>query len=119
MDIANQLTDGIGIISFSGNLLGEPADSKEFERQMFELLDGKAKQVILDLSDVQRINSTGLAILITASTLFANRGGEKIFLVGCNDFIKGALTVTKLDQFFEHFDALEPAKQKSKELFSG
>jgi len=116
MDIANQLTDGIGVISFAGILLGEPADSKEFERQMFDLLENEPKKVILDLARVQRINSTGLAILITASTLYANRGGGKIALAGCNDFVKGALTVTKLDQFFEHFESVEAAMKKVQDL---
>ncbi|NOZ60245.1 MAG: STAS domain-containing protein [Calditrichaeota bacterium] len=112
MDIANQLTESVGVIRFDGILLGEPADSKEFERQMSDLLGKKAKQIILDLSHVQRVNSTGLAILITAATLFTNSGGEKIALAGCNDFIKGALTVTKLEQFFNYFDSVELAMQE-------
>ncbi len=109
MEIASQLSDGVGIIRFDGNLLGEPADSKEFERQLNDLLNRKIEQLFIDLSRVKRINSTGLAILITASTLFTNRGGGKVILAGCNEFIKGALTVTKLDQFFEYFDSIDTA----------
>ena len=110
MEIASQMMKNIGIISFAGKMLGEPADSKIFETQLRDLIKKGISRIILDLQQVQRINSTGLAILITATTLCSECGEDKVSLVGVNDFIQGALTLTRLNQFFEYFNSLEEAK---------
>ncbi|UCE08272.1 MAG: STAS domain-containing protein [bacterium] len=110
MQIESQMIKNIGIISFAGKILGEPADSKVFEAQLKDLIKQGISRIILDLQKVQRINSTGLAILITATTLCSQCGEDKVSLVGVNDFIQGALTLTRLNQFFEYYNNLEDAK---------
>ncbi len=110
MEIDSQLTKKTGIISFAGKMLGEPADSKAFEMQLRELLKQGISRLVLDLQKVQRINSTGLAILITATTLCSQCNEGKVSLVGVNDFIQGALTLTRLNQFFEYYNNLEEAQ---------
>lgn len=107
MEIQSQLKKNIGIISFAGKMLGEPADSKLFEARLNELITHGIRRVILDLNNVQRINSTGLAILITATTLSSQGSDEKVALVGINDFIQGALSLTRLNQFFDYYDNIE------------
>jgi len=110
MEITNQRFNHTAVISFSGKMLGEPADSKVFEKQLKDLMDAGINRIILDLKNVQRINSTGLAILITATTLCSQCSEAKVALVGVNDFIQGALTLTRLNQFFDYYDSLEEAK---------
>ena len=110
MEIGSQRINHTGVIRFSGKMLGEPADSKVFESQLNDLIKAGISRIILDLQNVQRINSTGLAILITATTLCAQFGEDKVSLVGVNDFIQGALTLTRLNQFFEYYNNLEEAK---------
>lgn len=110
MEIESQMIKNIGIISFAGKMLGEPADSKVFESQLRDLIKKGISRIVLDLQHVQRINSTGLAILITATTLCSQCGEGKVSLVGVNDFIQGALTLTRLNQFFEYLNSLEEAK---------
>ncbi|MDW7679581.1 MAG: STAS domain-containing protein [bacterium] len=109
MEIKTQRINDIGIICFAGKTLGDPADSKVFEGCLNDLIDQHVNKIILDLGKVERINSTGLAILITASTLFSDSGGKKVVLTGSNDFINGALAVTKLNQFFDCYDELNDA----------
>jgi len=110
MEIESQLMNNIGIVSFAGKMLGEPADSKRFEAQLRDLIKKGISRIILNLQNVQRINSTGLAILITATTLCSQCGSDKVALIGVNDFIQGALTLTRLNQFFEYYNNLEDAK---------
>ena len=110
MEIESQLIKNIGIISFAGKMLGEPADSKVVEAQLRDLIKKGISRIILNLQNVQRINSTGLAILITATTLCAQCGEDKVSLVGVNDFIQGALTLTRLNQFFEYYNSIEEVK---------
>lgn len=116
MDIKKQTVDDIGIIRFMGTTLGEPADSKIFEKELNELIDHKVNKIVLDLGEVQRINSTGLAILITATTLITDCGGQKVALAGSNDFIIGALSVTKLSQFFDCYEELNEALENMKQV---
>ncbi len=110
MQIESQKINNIAIITFEGKMLGKPADSKVFEAQLKDLIKRGSTRIILDLQNVQRINSTGLAILITATTLCSQCGKDKVSLVGVNDFIQGALTLTRLNQFFEYYKSLEDAK---------
>jgi hypothetical protein len=39
MEIESQMIKKIGIISFAGKMLGEPADSKVFEAQLRDLIN--------------------------------------------------------------------------------
>lgn len=110
MEIESQLKQNTGIVTFMGSTLGEPADSKRFETLLKDLLKQGIQRVVLDLSRVNRINSTGLAILITATTLCTNCGSDKVALVSVNEFIQGALTLTRLNQFFDYYDNLEAAQ---------
>lgn len=107
MEIESQMINNTGIIIFAGKMLGEPADSKRFESQLRNLINSGISRVVIDLKNVQRINSTGLAILITATTLCSQCGEDKVSLVGVNDFIQGALTLTRLNQFFEYVNNIE------------
>jgi len=109
MDIKKHLEGEIAVLSFLGKTLGEPADSKKFEQHLNEYLEQKIKKFILNLNEVQRINSTGLAILITAATLISDSGGQRVALAGSNEFIEGALAVTKLSQFFDCYPNINEA----------
>ncbi len=110
MEIDSQIIDNIGVIAFDGKMLGEPADSKRFESHLKDLINKRVSHIVLDLERVHRINSTGLAILITATTLASQQGEAKVSLVGANDFIQGALTLTRLHQFFNFHNSLDEAR---------
>ena len=89
-------------------VIGRVNDSKEFEKNVQDILGKGIKKLILDLGDVKRINSTGLAILITGFHLLANSGGS-LALANLNDFVKGALTITKLDHVFKYYASVDEA----------
>jgi len=108
MDIHVHIANSAAVVSLTSNILGTPADSKEFEKNIQNILVQGMKKVILDLAAVKRINSTGLAILITGFHLLSNSGGT-LALANLNDFVKGALTITKLDHIFTYYNSIEDA----------
>ncbi len=108
MDIQASIQDTAAIVSLSSKVLGTPADSKEFEKNIQDILAKGVKKVVLDLGQVKRINSTGLAILITGFHMLTNQGGG-LSLANLNDFVKGALTITKLDHVFTYYDSVDEA----------
>ncbi|MBN2011247.1 STAS domain-containing protein [candidate division KSB1 bacterium] len=108
MELQANIHDTAAVISISSDILGTPADSKEFEKNVQQMLGKGIKKLILDLAKVKRINSTGLAILITGFHLLANSGGA-LSLANLNDFVKGALTITKLDHVFQYYSSIDEA----------
>jgi len=111
MEISNNIQDTVAVVAISTKILGTPADTKLFESHIKELLIKGTKKIILDLSQVKRINSTGLAILITGFNLISNSGGSYA-LANLNDFIKGALTITKLDNVLDCYNTIDEAVNK-------
>ena len=108
MELKYNIQESVAVITLSSNILGTPADSKLFEAKIKAFLEKGIERVILDLSDVRRINSTGLAILITGFNLLSNSGGS-FALTNLNDFIKGALTITKLNNVFKYYNSVDEA----------
>ncbi|MBN1153541.1 STAS domain-containing protein [candidate division KSB1 bacterium] len=108
MEINCDIKDLSAIIGVSADILGNPADSKLFENQYKKLLDDGIDRIIMDLSNVKRINSTGLAILITGFNMMTECGGV-FALAGMNDFVIGALTITKLNHVFQYYDSVADA----------
>jgi len=113
MEITCNIKNSTAIISISANILGNPADSKLFESQMKKLLDDGIDRTIMDLSDVKRINSTGLAILITGFNMMTECDGT-FALANLNDFVVGALTITKLNNVFELYESVDDAFAEAK-----
>ncbi|MGH8004856.1 MAG: STAS domain-containing protein, partial [Limisphaerales bacterium] len=63
---------------------------------------------VIDLSDVDWMNSTGLGILISGLTTMRGSGGE-LKLARVTDKIQSLLVITKLVTVFESHDSVEAA----------
>lgn len=65
----------IMILSLSGKIaMGR--DCQELDSTVDELIREKILKVIIDLSDVRRVDSTGLGMIVTCSRKLKNAGGE-------------------------------------------
>jgi anti-anti-sigma factor len=64
--------------------------------------------LIVDLSEVQQVDSAGLSALLLAERQQAAHGGE-VRLVGANDNLKSLLSLTQLDRVFATYDTLDQA----------
>jgi len=84
------------------HLKGRLMDQQQADRLMGtldeELADGSTK-IILDLSELQYMNSTGLNILINVLTRTRNAGGDTI-LAAVSHSVRQLFIVTKLDTVF-------------------
>ena len=63
MKFKSKEVKGVMIIELTGNVMGGP-DATALNDQIHKLIDDKKKRVVVDLSDVKFINSSGLAMLI-------------------------------------------------------
>lgn len=87
--------------------MGGP-EAVKLNEEINQLLDDKQKKLVLDLSKVNRMNSSGLGILINALTTFKQNGGE-LKLASMTDRVQGLLVITKLNTIFETYDTVDAA----------
>ena len=95
------------IIEFNDNLVGGP-DTVSLNEKLHELLDEGKKKVVVDLSRVQVMNSSGLGMLIGALTTMRNGGGE-LKLANPSEKVQKLMSLTKLASVFESYESTEEA----------
>ena len=70
----------------------------------------KRKHVMVDLSAVEYIDSSGVASLVEGFQ-YARRNKQKFGLIGASDAVMSVLRLARLDQVFHIFDSLDSAVQ--------
>ena len=107
MKIKRTDDDEVVILEVSGKVMGGP-DSDKFKSVIMGLIDEGAKKLLIDLSKVPWMNSSGVGILISAYTSMKNSGASVKFL-NINERVKSILMVTKLLTVFESYYSREDA----------
>lgn len=95
------------VIELKGKVMGGP-DAETFREELHSLIDQDKLNVIVDLSKVKFMNSSGLGILIGGLTTMRNAGGD-FKICGATDKIESLLMVSQLIKVFDHYDTLEDA----------
>ena len=97
----------IGIYQLKGNLIGE-TDGLSITESLNEKLEEGYKQYVIDLAELQHINSSGLGVLITLLTKARKVGGE-VILANPSDYIQNLLLITKLNTIFQIYPTTQEA----------
>jgi len=95
------------VLKLNGKLMGGPF-AEEMDATLHKLIDENKKKIVVDLSSVGFVNSSGLGILIGGFTTMKNGGGD-LKLAAQPEKIKGLLSITKLNQVFEHYETVDAA----------
>lgn len=96
------------------HLKGRLMDQQQADRLMGALDDELAEghsSVILDMSELQYMNSTGLNILINVLTRTRNAGGDTL-IAGVSNSVRQLFVVTKLDSVFVITSGVDEAVAK-------
>ena len=102
MKIAREDKGDVVVLRLDGKLVGGP-DAGDMKTLINDIIEEGKRSVVVDLSRVPLINSTGLGILVSShSTLRRSEGVVK--LINVPDRIASALQTTWLDSVFETFD---------------
>ena len=95
----NREVDGITIVDCSGRItLGE--GSVVLRDAVKELLTKGQKKILLNLGDVNYIDSSGIGELVSAYTTVRNQGGE-LKLLNLTKKVHDLLQITKLYTVFD------------------
>jgi anti-sigma B factor antagonist len=100
------------VVHLRGKLFGGPFGI-ELSETLHKLLDEGKKNVVLDLDGVTVLNSSGFGILVASYTTVKNNGGG-LKLARISTKIDGLLSITKLNQIFEHYPTVEEALESFK-----
>lgn len=91
----------VEIVSFFGAL--DAAATPAARQGLKEILDEGHRRVIIDLSQVSFMDSSGLAILVTALKV-ARAGGGDVLLLSPPPIVKTLLELTRLQRVLDVFE---------------
>jgi len=92
----------VTVIDATGRItLGEAASS--FRDLIRDLATKGNKKILLNLSDVSYIDSSGIGEMVSSFTTVTNHGGQ-LKLLGLSKRVKDLLQITKLYTVFEVFE---------------
>ena len=107
MRLTDRMQNNIVILQPKGKIMGGP-DTTLLHDKLHEYIEQNKRQVVIDLAEVDWMNSTGLGILIAGYTTLRNNQGE-LKLANVTDKIQSLLTITKLVTVFEAYDSVDEA----------
>ena len=106
LKITNHSIDGVSVVHLTGAIFFD--DESRFLRAHVKDLLNESLQIVLDLGNVTRIDSSGLGTLV-ALYISARKLGGDIKLANLGNHIKEALRITRLVTVFDIFDRTEDA----------
>ncbi len=95
------------IIAFEGNLMSNDR-LPELVNELEIYIEDGINLLVVDVSQLRHINSTGLSVLLTLLTKARNSGGELI-LSSIPQHLNKLLIITKLNSIFTIVDSVEEA----------
>ena len=99
MKLTTRDVSGVTIVDLSGKItLGE--GGLTLRDEVHKLLATGSKKIILNLADVNYIDSSGLGELVSAYTAVKNAGGE-LKLLNLTSKVRDMLVITKLVTVFD------------------
>ncbi len=107
MKMSDREINGIIVLEPRGKIMGGP-DASLLHDKLHECIEQNKRKVIIDLSQVDWMNSTGLGILISSYTTLRNNNGD-LKLANVTDKIQSLLTITKLISVFKTYDSVDDA----------
>lgn len=107
MKVSSHKQDGVYVIALSGRIMGGD-DTYDFYHVIGQAAAENCKSVVLDLADVEWMNSTGLGMIIAGNARIRDVDGT-LKLARPNDSVNKVLSLNRLNQVFEIHPTIEAA----------
>lgn len=107
MKLSSREQDGVVVLEPKGKIMGGP-DATALKESIRDYVNANKKKVVIDLAEVDWMNSTGLGIMISCLKTVKEAGGD-LKLSNVTDKIKSLLTITKLVTVFDSYDSTDEA----------
>jgi len=107
MKILEAEENGVIVIAIVGDMVGGPA-ARQLAERLRDYIEKDKKQFLINMADINWMNSSGLGSLMAALSTVRNAGGN-LKLLRVNEKILNLLRITKLSSLFEVFDDKDEA----------
>ena len=109
LSIVQKAMKGVMLLDLRGRItLGE--ETGAFREEVRKLLEAGHARIILDLREVNYIDSVGLSTLVATYASTRKQGGE-LKLLHLTSRVRDLLQITRLSTVFDVFDSLEQAQR--------
>src|SRR4051794_6393862 len=92
---ASELAGGVEVISVRGEL--DLSTAPDLERPLEEVLERGEGPLLVDLSECEFIDSTGIAVIVRAWQRLEGSSGRGLMICSYNDQVRRVLDITGLD----------------------
>ena len=107
MAVKEKIQGDVAIIQVSGKLMGGD-ETKEVHEKIKSLLTDGLKKIVIDLSKVKWLNSSGPGMLISCLTSVSNADG-KLKIAGATEKVNSLFMITKLITVFDSYESVDRA----------
>ena len=104
MQLEQRIVGQVAIVTVTGDITLNKGGDVLLKDKVQSLIQQGSKNILLDLSGVSYVDSTGLGELVQAYATTKNRGGA-LKLLNVTKRLEDLLIVTKLLTVFDTFDA--------------
>ena len=113
MSLSINVHDDVALIEVKGNLMGG-SETLELHETVKKEIEKGFNKIIIDLSKVKWMNSSGLGIIMGCLTSLRNAEGD-LKLCGVTEKVKSLFMITKLITLFETYTTADEAVRAFKE----
>ncbi len=106
MQMESRDVGAVRVVRLSGAL--DAMASGDVRKQLSDLVRDGSLRLVVDLSEVHRIDSTGLGALVTTLKGARDRGGELV-LASLTPPVRTVVELTRLHRVFDIYDDAEAA----------
>ena len=106
MQMESRDVGAVRVVRLSGAL--DAMASGDVRKQLSELVRDGSLRLVVDLAEVDRIDSTGLGALVTTLKAARDRGGELV-LAALTPPVRTVVELTRLHRVFDIYDDAEAA----------
>lgn len=108
MKLSHHDQDQLTVLSVRGDLEADQAD--RFRKAVLERMEARIRDFVLDLRELEHLDSSGLESLLWLQDQCAEQLGQ-VRLAGARDHVRTILEMTRLAARFEHCDSVDTAIQ--------
>lgn len=107
MTIKEKMHGDVAVVELKGKLMGGP-ETQEVHDKIKELIAADTNKVVIDLSKVKWMNSSGLGALMGSMTSLRNAKGD-LKLANVTEKVQSLFMITKLITIFETYESVDKA----------
>jgi anti-sigma B factor antagonist len=107
MSIKEKNIVDVAVLSISGKLMGGE-ETKAVHEKVKDITAAGTKKVVIDLSKVKWLNSSGLGTLISCLTSVQSANGS-LKITGATEKVNSLFMMTKLITVFDTYDTVQEA----------